>query len=125
METTKETNQNTTHNPQTAGIPDWVMHLLTGLGTMGAEYMMFIKPLQEKMELQSKLIKEQGERIDELEEFLSHKRKPKRSTLYKNDRDDDGEEENEENEDNENNLFNIKRKPTALSKYTKQSQVKL
>lgn len=119
METPKETNQSTAPNPQLTGIPDWVMHLLTGLGTLGAEYMMFIKPLQEKMELQNKLIKEQGERINELEEILQNKRKVKFSRHYQNEE----EEDNDDDEDKE--LFNIKPKPFSSDKYTKQTRVKL
>ncbi len=124
METPKENKQNVPPNPQTTGIPDWVLHLLTGLGTMGAEYMMFIKPLQEKMELQSKLIKEQGERIDELEEILQSRRKPKLSIRYQKDIERDQDDEEEE-DDKDNELFTIKRKINGLNKQTKNARVKL
>lgn len=118
METKKENNQNLPPNNATPNIPEWVMHLLTGLGTMGAEYMLFIKPLQEKMELQTKLIKEQGERIETLEELLQNKRKIKR-TIYKEEDEDDNEE------DDENKLFNIKRKPFTSSKTSKPTHLRL
>ncbi len=90
METKKENNQSPPPNNATLNIPEWVMHLLTGLGTMGAEYMLFIKPLQEKMELQTKLINEQSERIDALEELLQNKRKTKRTIYKEHDDENDG-----------------------------------
>jgi hypothetical protein len=121
METTTQTNQTTNQNPQAAGIPDWVMHLLTGLGTMGAEYMLFIKPLQEKMELQTKLINEQGERLNELEEILQSKRIYKPSNSYQKVKDVDSGDDDEE-EDNE--LFTIKRKPSGLTKNSKNVRVR-
>ncbi len=98
--------------PPGANIPEWVMHLLTGLGTMGAEYMMFIKPMQEKLELQGRLIKEQNERIDELEEMMQIGGKRKRS------RDSDAHED-------EGDLFQIRRKPDHLTRYTKNSRINL
>lgn len=119
METKKENNQTSPPNNSTPNIPEWVMHLLTGLGTMGAEYMLFIKPLQEKMELQTKLIKEQGERIESLEELLQNKRKIKR-TIYKEDEDEDDSEEDENDK-----LFNIKRKPFTSSKISKPTHLRL
>ncbi len=115
MEATKQTNQNTTPNNSTANIPEWVMHLLTGLGTMGAEYMLFIKPLQEKMELQTQLIKEYGERIEELEELLQSPRKTRRASRTT--------QEDDEDEDNE--LFNIKRKPVTHSKTNRPTHLRL
>ena len=96
MEATTQTNQNTTPNNSAANIPEWVMHLLTGLGTMGAEYMLFIKPLQEKMELQTQLIKEYGERIEELEELLQSPRKTKRVSRTTQEDEDDDEDDDED-----------------------------
>jgi len=93
--------------------------LLTGLGTMGAEYMMFIKPLQEKMELQSRLITEQGKRIDELEDLIQNRRKPKR---YMQSQSDDEEEDNQEED---KDLFQVRRKPTPVQKYNKNVRIKL
>lgn len=115
MEATTQTNQNTTSNNSTANIPEWVMHLLTGLGTMGAEYMLFIKPLQEKMELQTQLIKEYGERIEELEEILQSPRKTRKVSRTT--------QEDDEDEDNE--LFNIKRKPVTHSKSNRATHLRL
>lgn len=113
METKKENNETaSSSHASAANIPEWVMHLLTGLGTMGAEYMMFIKPLQEKMELQSKLIKEQGDRIAYLEELLQSGGKGKHILA--------GSEEDEDQD-----LFQIKRKPTGLQKYGKHNRIKL
>lgn len=117
METTKENNPTP---PVGGNIPEWVMHLLTGLGTMGAEYMMFIKPLQEKMELQSRLITEQGKRIDELEDLIQNRDKQKRFMQSKND-----EEEDEDNEEEDNDLFQVRRKPTPVPKYNKNVRIKL
>lgn len=119
MEAKKENNQPSPPNNTTPNIPEWVMHLLTGLGTMGAEYMLFIKPLQEKMELQTKLIKEQGERIEALEELLQSKRKIK-IPIYK---EHDDEDDNEEDEDDK--LFNIKRKSFTSSKSSKPTHLRL
>ncbi|MDO9187639.1 MAG: hypothetical protein Q7W13_16640 [Bacteroidia bacterium] len=121
METKKENNQSPPPNNATPNIPEWVMHLLTGLGTMGAEYMLFIKPLQEKMELQTKLINEQSERIEALEELIQNKRKTKR-TIYK-----EHDDENDDDDDNEQDdkLFNIKRKPFNSSKASKPTHLRL
>lgn len=117
METKKENNQppTTAQSSSPAGMPDWVLHLLTGLGTMGAEYMMFIKPIQEKMEQQNKLIKEQNERIEELEDLLRGRRTGKRAT-----QEDEGEDEEEEDRE----LFQVKRKTIALPKYSKHARIK-
>lgn len=119
METKKETEQAPNSgpaNPTGANIPEWVMHLLTGLGTMGAEYMMFIKPLQEKMELQSRILMQQDERIEKLEELLLKRKKPKNLS-----------EEDEENEEDENDqeLFQIRRRPSTITKYNKHTHLKL
>lgn len=120
METKNENNTTNTTSQPPAGmnIPEWVMHLPTGLGTMGAEYMMFIKPLQEKMELQSRLIKEQGERIDALEDLLQTSRKTKRLNHSQGDDED-------EDDDTDKELFQVKRKPSALPKYSKHARIKL
>ena len=122
METKQEDNQ--PHNqapPNSAGtnIPEWVMHLLTGIGTMSAEYMLFIKPLQEKIEWQSRLIKEQDERLSDLEEMAQGRRKIKRRS---NLQDNDGEEDDYELD---RELFQVKRKPRGLSKYSKHTDLKL
>jgi len=117
METKKESSP-PMQSTAPAGMPEWVMHLLTSLGTMGAEYMMFIKPLQEKVELQSKLIKEQGERIEDLEELLQSRRKTKRLSYSQNDDED-------EDDDTDKELFQVKRKTTALPKYSKHARLKL
>lgn len=116
METKKENNQPPPPQPaMPAGMPEWLMPLLTGLGTMGAEYMLFIKPLQEKVEQQSQVIKDQGERIDELEDLLQGRRKPKRLI----------QEGDDENEEEDTGLFQVKRKPSVLPKYAKHARIKL
>jgi hypothetical protein len=102
-------------NPAGMNIPEWVMHLLTGMGTMGAEYMLFIKPLQEKMDLQRLLLEQQNERIKRLENALKNKGIKLKS--YSNESDDDDEDEDTE-------LFQVRRKPATESKHRKYSQVK-
>ena len=48
---TKANNQSGQKNAQaSANSPDWFMHLLTGVGALGGNYLLFIKPLQEKFE---------------------------------------------------------------------------
>ena len=59
-------------------MPDWVMHLLTGAGAIGGNYMLFIKPLQEKLEAMDTAIKQQEKTIQKLQEqidLLSHRLK--------------------------------------------------
>lgn len=111
-----EPKQENSSTPPPANIPEWVMHLLTGLGTMGAEYMLFIKPLQEKMELQSRLLKEQNERIEDLEELLQNRRKTKPNIEAQNE---------EQSDDINNELFQIKRKPASVNKYARHARIKL
>lgn len=123
METKKENNTPPPSQPAPpagTNIPEWVMHLLTGLGTMGAEYMLFIKPLQEKMELQSQLIKEQGERIEELEALLSSRKKQKLPLTSGNE-----EEDGDEDEERDTELFQVSRKPDKTAKYNKHMRLKL
>ncbi len=48
-------------------IPDWLKHLLTGAGSLGANYFLFIKPLQDKMEEMQKQISQQKDKIKDLE----------------------------------------------------------
>lgn len=118
METKNENSQSPSPQPSMpAGMPEWLMPLLTGIGTMGAEYMLFIKPLQEKVELQSQAIKELDKRIEELEDMLQGRRKPKRLMQT-------GEEEDDEEEE-DTGLFQVRRKPAALPKYTKHARIKL
>ncbi len=118
MEEKKENTQaknQTTPNPGAMNIPEWVMHLLTGLGTMGAEYMLFIKPLQEKMEMQLEMIKQQGARIEELEINLAARNR--KSKQLAQETDDEGSSDLE--------LFQVKRKTSPTQKYSNYAQVKL
>lgn len=48
-------------------IPDWLKHILTGAGSLGASYFLFIKPLQDKMEEMQKEIYDQKDKIKDLE----------------------------------------------------------
>ncbi len=114
QENTQPNNQGAT-NPAGMNIPEWVMHLLTGMGTMGAEYMLFIKPLQEKIDLQRQLLEQQNERIKRLESAL--KSNGIKLKFRSNESDDDDEDEDTE-------LFRVRRKPAAEPKYRKYSQIK-
>ncbi len=48
-------------------IPDWLKHILTGAGSLGANYFLFIKPLQDKMDTMQKEITSQKDKIKDLE----------------------------------------------------------
>jgi hypothetical protein len=50
------------------GIPDWLKHLLTGAGALGANYFLFIKPIQDKMEMMNLQLTKQESRIKVLEQ---------------------------------------------------------
>lgn len=69
-------NQSKTNNPfeglsgKGTNIPEWLMHLLTGVGAMGANYMLWIKPIQDKMETMNLKLTKQDSRIKELEVAL-------------------------------------------------------
>ncbi|MBA2611190.1 MAG: hypothetical protein H0U95_04410 [Bacteroidetes bacterium] len=70
---TQKTNKNKSSNPLEGlnldglNIPDWLKHLLTGAGSLGANYFLFIKPMQDKMEEMQKEIGGQKDRIKDLE----------------------------------------------------------
>ena len=90
-----QTNQNTNSNS-----PDWLMHLLTGAGALGGNYLLFIKPLQEKFDAMNqaiihheKIIKDMQEQID----VLHHKIKKAKQ------------KEEDINEKNGDELFTTKR----------------
>ena len=48
-------------------IPEWALHLLTGIGAMGGNYFLWIKPMQDKMDSLNQKLNEQEKRIMELE----------------------------------------------------------
>jgi uncharacterized coiled-coil protein SlyX len=82
-----QTNQNTNS-------PDWLMHLLTGAGALGGNYLLFIKPLQEKFEAMNqaiiyheKVIKEMQEQIDVLHHKIK-KAKKKEEDIKENNEDE-------------------------------------
>lgn len=88
-----QTNQNTNS-------PDWLMHLLTGAGALGGNYLLFIKPLQEKFDAMNqaiihheKVIKDMQEQI----EVLHHKIKKAKQ------------KEEDKEEQNGDELFTTKR----------------
>lgn len=46
------------------GIPDWLMPILSGLGSMGGSYMLWVKPLQDNF-------KAMAEQIDDLKDDIT------------------------------------------------------
>ncbi|MBI3521451.1 MAG: hypothetical protein HY062_19085 [Bacteroidetes bacterium] len=81
----QEKNNNPATNPlngfdfskllQNEGVMEFLKHLLSGGGAMAANYFLWIKPMQDKIEVMNKKIEEnereikkQDERIEELEE---------------------------------------------------------
>ncbi len=72
---------NSANQAGTMNIPDWLMHLLTGVGAMGGNYVLFIKPLQEKMDALNQLIIKQDRQIDDMQDQINLlTRKTKRET---------------------------------------------
>ena len=93
---TKQANQSTNTNA-----PDWLMHLLTGAGALGGNYILFIKPLQEKFDSMTKAILMLEKKMEDQEEQIELlSRKIKKTT------------QNEEDlgEQNSDDLFTTKRK---------------
>lgn len=78
-------------------IPDWLKHLLTGAGSLGANYFLFIKPLQDKMDMMQKEISQQKDKIKDLENEQD------RLILQLNN------EANQKRKQNEEELFTTKR----------------
>jgi hypothetical protein len=78
-------------------IPDWLKHLLTAAGSLGANYFLFIKPLQDKMEEMQKEIGQQKDKIKDLENEHD------RLILQLNN------EANQKRKQNEEDLFTTKR----------------
>ena len=70
---TQKTNEKQSSNPleglnlEGLNIPDWLKHILTGAGSLGANYFLFIKPIQDKMDIMQKEISGQKDKIKELE----------------------------------------------------------
>jgi uncharacterized protein HemX len=90
-----QTNQNTNSNS-----PDWLMHLLSGAGALGGNYLLFIKPLQEKFDAMNQSIINQGKAIKEMQEqidLVNHKIKKAKQ------------KKEETKEQNEDELFATKR----------------
>ena len=94
----------TNQSGQNTNSPDWLMHLLTGAGALGGNYLLFIKPLQEKFEAMNQAIMHHEKVINEMQEqidVLQHKIKKAKQK-----------EENIE-EKNEGELFTTKRSDKA------------
>lgn len=114
---TQKTNNSTkSNNPLESlgldgfNIPDWLKHLLTGAGSLGANYFLFIKPLQDKMDEMQKEISQQKDKIKDLENEQD------RLILQLNN------EANQIRKNNEDGLFSTKRKNTSQGKSTTYSR---
>lgn len=148
--------QNNSTNSQAGGmnVPDWVMHLLTGAGSMGGSYLLFIKPLQEKFDDLQKQITEQQDTIDDLQtqlkrlngkqgnKSLSGIKKEFSDGYYsdyvrnkKQQVSDDNEEEDDDDNDEEENkqtkkpqrdygLFSLKNKPSFKNQSSNKGNVR-
>jgi hypothetical protein len=110
---TKTTNQSSQTNAQAnANAPDWLMHLLTGAGALGGNYLLFIKPLQEKFDAMKQAILLQEKNIEKLQEqldLLNHKLKKTRSHQNEDEQyfeEDSGQEIKQKSDD----LFTMKMK---------------
>lgn len=101
--TQKTNNSSKSNNPLEGlgldgfNIPDWLKHLLTGAGSLGANYFLFIKPLQDKMDMMQKEINQQKDKIKDLENEQD------RLILQLNN------EANQKRKQNEEDLFTTKR----------------
>jgi hypothetical protein len=98
----KQKNQNTNANAN-ANSPDWLMHLLTGAGALGGNYILFIKPLQEKFDAMNKAILMQEKSIEDLQEQLALLNRKIKKTTHHQDED--------VLEQNGDDLFTVKSKP--------------
>jgi uncharacterized protein HemX len=66
----KTSQQTNAHQSTHSTTPDWVMHLLTGAGALGGNYLLFIKPLQEKFDAMTKAILLLEKKMAEQEEQI-------------------------------------------------------
>lgn len=125
-------NQNSNNQAGGMNVPDWVMHLLTGAGSMGGSYLLFIKPLQEKFDDMQKQITDQNETIEVLQaqinqlirkqnnKALSGGRKEYSRTSFKEQSSDESEHEEDEDDNDDKKqseksqknygLFSLKKK---------------
>ena len=98
----RKTNQQANANESTnANSPDWLMHLLTGAGALGSNYILFIKPLQEKFDSMTKAILMLEKKMEDQEEQIELLSRKIKKTA-----------QNEEDlgEQNSDDLFTTKRK---------------
>ena len=101
----KQTNQNsqTNQNGNTnSNSPDWLMHLLTGAGALGGNYLLFIKPLQDKFDAMSSAILQQEKNMEDIQEQLDVLKHKLKKTINHQDE--------EELEQNNGDLFTVKSK---------------
>lgn len=76
--------QNKSSATGNSNTPDWLMHLLTGAGALGGNYLLFVKPLQEKLEAMNQALLKQEKSIEALKEqveLLQHKLKKRASDV--------------------------------------------
>ena len=50
------------------GIPDWLMPILSGLGSMGGSYMLWVKPLQDNFKAMAEQIEDLKDDISEIKQ---------------------------------------------------------
>lgn len=53
---------------QEKGIPDWLMPILSGLGSMGGSYMLWVKPLQDNFKAMAEQIEDLKDDIAEIKQ---------------------------------------------------------
>ncbi len=123
-----EKTMNNNSNNQAGGmnVPDWVMHLLTGAGSMGGSYLLFIKPLQEKFDDMQKQITDQKETIEVLQaqikqlirkqnnKVLSGRGKEYSRTSFKEQSSDESEHEENEDDNDDKEQSEISQKNYGL-----------
>lgn len=94
-------------------LADILKHLLSGAGVMAGNYLIWIKPLQDKMEAMTKTIEGQEKRIKEMEteqEKLFEKLHYERN------------ENNSNFKGKENDFFNVNRQNTNENQYFRKSR---
>lgn len=67
----KQQNKESTHakdSKDDKGMPEWLTPILSALGSMGGSYMLFIKPLQERMDAVTNQINDLREEVKELKQ---------------------------------------------------------
>ena len=88
----KETTSGSSSIKDDKGIPEWLTPILSSLGSMGGSYMLWIKPLQERMDsLTNQLndlkseVKELNKQNEDLEDELDEIKSQLKNNLSEND----------------------------------------